>query len=55
MNSKKNENVDELANRIAELAVELKKEIKNLTTGEWSRIFKYNIVMVYMGTRQKVD
>lgn len=33
MNDKKNENVDELAGKIAELAVELKKEIKNLTSG----------------------
>lgn len=34
MNNKRNENVDELAARIAELAVELKNEIKNLTSGE---------------------
>lgn len=34
MNDKKNENVDELASRIAELAIELKREIKNLTSGK---------------------
>ncbi len=34
MNNKKNENVDELAAKIADLAVALKKEIKILTAGE---------------------
>lgn len=39
MNHKKNENVDELAGKIAELAIELKNELKTFTSGRSTRLY----------------